>query len=72
MATATGYSRLVVCNNIVVYMIGDVTDEYKFQLIDRNNSLLYVVTGHRKLRAFVTHGGLLSLFESVYHGIPGM
>lgn len=26
--------------------------------------------GHRKLRAFVTHGGLLSMFESVYHGIP--
>ncbi|XP_037036898.1 UDP-glucosyltransferase 2 [Bradysia coprophila] len=28
------------------------------------------ILGHRKLRAFVTHGGLLSLFESVYHGIP--
>lgn len=28
------------------------------------------ILGHRKLRAFVTHGGLLSMFESVYHGVP--
>ncbi|XP_052864670.1 UDP-glucosyltransferase 2 [Anopheles cruzii] len=28
------------------------------------------ILGHRKLRAFVTHGGLLSMFETVYHGVP--
>jgi UDP:flavonoid glycosyltransferase YjiC (YdhE family) len=26
--------------------------------------------GHHKLRAFVTHGGLLSMFETVYHAVP--
>lgn len=28
--------------------------------------------GHKKLRAFITHGGLLSMFETVYHGAPAV
>ncbi|XP_026482598.1 LOW QUALITY PROTEIN: 2-hydroxyacylsphingosine 1-beta-galactosyltransferase-like [Ctenocephalides felis] len=28
------------------------------------------ILGDRRLKVFVTHGGLLSMFESVYHGIP--
>ncbi|EDV97379.1 UDP-glucosyltransferase 2 [Drosophila grimshawi] len=28
------------------------------------------ILGHSQLRAFVTHGGLLSMFETVYHGVP--
>lgn len=28
------------------------------------------LVGHPKLRAFVTHGGLLSMYETVYHAVP--
>lgn len=30
------------------------------------------ILGHKKLRAFITHGGLLSMYESVYHGAPAV
>ena len=26
--------------------------------------------GHKRLKAFVTHAGLLSMYETVYHGAP--
>jgi UDP:flavonoid glycosyltransferase YjiC (YdhE family) len=31
---------------------------------------LITLVGHRKIRAFFTHGGLFSLLETVYHGVP--
>jgi UDP:flavonoid glycosyltransferase YjiC (YdhE family) len=28
--------------------------------------------GHKKLKLFITHGGLLSMYETVYHGAPAV
>lgn len=28
------------------------------------------ILGHRKLKAFLTHGGLLSMYEAIYHAVP--
>lgn len=30
------------------------------------------ILGHKMLRAFITHGGLLSMYETVYHGAPAV
>lgn len=30
------------------------------------------ILGHKKLRVFITHGGLLSMYETVYHGAPAV
>ncbi|XP_054728631.1 UDP-glucuronosyltransferase 2A1-like [Anastrepha obliqua] len=28
------------------------------------------ILGHRRLKAFITHGGLLSMYEAIYHAMP--
>ncbi|XP_054088855.1 UDP-glucosyltransferase 2-like [Zeugodacus cucurbitae] len=28
------------------------------------------ILGHRRLKAFITHGGLLSMYEAIYHAVP--
>lgn len=30
------------------------------------------ILGHKKLKVFITHGGLLSMYETVYHAAPAI
>ncbi|KAE8752202.1 UDP-glycosyltransferase-32b [Frankliniella occidentalis] len=36
----------------------------------RSHKVPFMALGHPKIAAFLTHGGLLSMFETVYHGVP--
>lgn len=64
MATSTGSVRYyTLCNFIWICLFKNY--KYSFLLPP---SLFF--PGHPKIKAFVTHGGLLSMFETVYHGVP--
>lgn len=32
--------------------------------------IIFAFTGHSKLKLFITHGGISSILEATYHGIP--
>lgn len=42
----------------------------KYQLIKNYINRFSSHPGHKRLKAFVTHAGLLSMFETAYHGVP--
>lgn len=67
-ALVTAFKRLPY--RVLWKLEGGPLDDLPFNVMTRPWLPQQDVLGHNNVRAFLTHGGLLSLQESVYHNVP--